>query len=394
MIRKALTYLGIAVSLLPSLVGAKELSNERPVNFLDNGDVIEQEFVDRIDSFSSVLGDEVRAGLLGTDFVLSFLSGAIYRHGDVPEIGIPCEWRAFGERVCDWEALPHELGHHVYAGLSEDDKQRVGVVLEERLALPDAGLYQSQMVVSDSYLGLLKHLTQSFMIPLDKCIDFQSDISTLEDAQDILREIGGHDDLIDEVEELKQEYVPSFPTCTKENRDYMFRQLDSHELVSLGLVDLHNYMYLNSLPGSAIPEYEFSFPVKDQELMSVDVFSPINQRLARVFEGARDDSSLDDVLRRRAGANVIIVKGLAKPRTRMVLSEAILVYDHHDASPSELFAAAVHSLYVGYDEGLQVSPMYFTLTPELVTVMEGLDYKGEKIFEGMADKYRVEVFGE
>ena len=132
MIRKALTYLGIAVSLLPSLVGAKELSNERPVNFLDNGDVIEQEFVDRIDSFSSVLGDEVRAGLLGTDFVLSFLSGAIYRHGDVPEIGIPCEWRAFGERVCDWEALPHELGHHVYAGLSEDDKQRVGVVLEER----------------------------------------------------------------------------------------------------------------------------------------------------------------------------------------------------------------------------------------------------------------------
>lgn len=411
---------GTLLTLLSGCAVSSSVKEDSPIELTETASAIKpdleksradaywKDLSDRVGKFGGAIKEEAASGQLKLE--LSPLSeqvehlNATYKPSieeDSAEITIQCQPEY---QECFTDAVEHELGHHLYAGLSEEQRIKIDAAVARRLNEPDAQAFQEETAQIELRYMKLSEILRKIAKPVAECKILRDDLTF---GKAVLEELdeGGIILSLEQVELLRKKaerYAAYMPSCTPENLKQAQADLSQVEEAMKILVTQIKQIYHQkiSLSPEQLPDFTITtFPLE-----------PIAQEKFKEFYGAGNEyvGAIKSVVATKA-SNTMVARGSAteKALTRAIFKTAIsmanrgsplmglmlgqlqLMLGGHDSQTEEQFSAVVDSLADSYWGPIVTAPMKVQLDEPLLLELEQLEYKGQQVLAPLVEEYRL-----
>jgi hypothetical protein len=388
---------GCATTQAPVVEPPKPAAPPKPK---DPKEAVEQSLTDRIKRFHPLMLKEFKEEKLRLNVWIRKEGepGAHYLSGHV---SIPC---SKGYRECDIDSIDHELGHHVWYGLSDADKKSMTKALEDRMGLDDTKEFWKRIrqynAIGKEAMPYVEHIMNLGWLRYDarflaKTVTKYSEWA-LRHVYDRLKRLDlgkkFHTSINADMKKiLAKKYINlaqqkfgeiyRYLNCLEQNMDDLDAGKEATRQCSKPVLPAD---FAQNIPEitDEVESMRKKLGNALEELVKLAREAEKKGQLTKkelhnIVKAERDysDKSLSYLTNRLSVAVV-----LKQTRTKME--------KHHDDSIKEQFAATVDSLYSLYMGTIRTKPMRMRLTEPVLSVLERIEYKGVRIFEDQARKYR------
>lgn len=365
---------GLATVLAPIKLG--ELESVVSLEIIGRNESL-QKSEDILKDFSPILLEEYHSGELHIQLhdLSTNKQRAEYKHLD-QTINIGCEYCMSS---CSTSSIPHELGHHInymkegQLTTATNSFDTFSELMTTRRLQPDAfGFTLAQKKLLRLHQQILA--TKKLQSALNYCFFAEIALTDADKLVSFAQEKSLGEPLADPVRISGELLAESMSFCEEEG---LLEQVTKEEKA---LNDKYWAIYsdkrLETPINTRIMAEEYNpdpFLIERRKLV---IFS---RGLAAILEEQTSTAKEKQNLAAYIRSNNILLQ----------LQENIISdTEPHDAIVAEQFAAAVASLYYSYVGSWEWPPLYFTLTPDLLTYFENYEYKGAHIFASHVKKYR------
>ena len=318
------------------------------------------------------------------------------------EITIQCQP---GYKECFTDAFEHEVGHHIYHSLTDEQKEKIFEAINHRLNQPDAKAFQDEIAQIESRYVKLHEILRNNITPINECNLLTSDLAFGEALQKKLSKAGVvfSPEKIEQIHEKEKQYRNSLPGCTAEKLrqaqaelsqikaaiDILFAQIRQiyHQKVSITDKELPDpivnaaFSSLKQIDPKGLREFHQAGEEYFQVIESIAMTAMTKERSAE--ESAAGEAAMEAVTK-------IVLYSINRDSSLIdsIINSFQLASGGHDSGTGEQFAAAVDSLADGYTGPIVTAPMKMRLDEPLLQALEQLEYKGQHVLAPLVMEYR------
>lgn len=419
--KPSLVALGLATILSSCAASTSVVKEDSPTELTETASAVEpdlegaranscrKDLFDRVVEFGGAIKEEVAAGQL--KLRLSPLPeevehlNATYMpstEAGSPVITIECQPKF---EKCFTGAFEHEVGHHIYKSLTEEQRAKIDAAVAHRLNEPDAQAFREKIARLDHRSQELSKLLAEAVTPLAECQRLRKCLSFGERFLSKLGQEGiSYPPELAEKLKVKAEIYSSYmPTCTPENLRQAqdnFSQVEKQveSLIAAQIKQIyHQNQNLPAEASSSNGRIAFSLePVSEERLGDFDrqgweymalITSYLDQRLGELTEVCREGEVLSQLTEKA----MILDTSYTFLSLGLGVSSFQLTLSSHDSRAEEQFAAVVDSLADGYIGPIVTAPMKVQLDEPLLQELEQVEYKGQQVLASLVEKYRLKL---
>lgn len=319
---------------------------------------------------------------------------------DHAKISLQCQPQ---HQKCYTDALEHEIGHHIYRGLSPAQKKEIGQAIKKRLQEKDAQAFQEETTQIDQCYGQLAKIISQQVVPVKECKTFLDNLSF---GVRIIKKLDAAGiefapTLVADFKAKGAKYISYMPDCTSENLRQAQGKLSSikDKIIQVGIriEDLYHHKTSSS---SELPKVDLTaFPL--QPIEDTSSYRHAESDFFNALEAIIDERIRSNQIAPESEAGQKLMDLYFKLQmyqtlqgtssTGMNILEMQSYMGGHDSQREEQFAAVIDSLVDGYRGPVSTGPMKLSLDEPLLQVLEKLEYQGETILASPVEKYRTKL---
>ena len=284
---------------------------------------------------------------------------------------------------CAIYLIEHEIGHALYDGFTQEEKKKISELLERRFTSVDSATYTAaheRIIRAGSDFRILYSMVKRTTMWCDSIDDLEKRWKLYESIADQLQETYTLTDL----QQINASHLLPTHTYCSDLRKYEESSLRDF------------WSFIDSIyKGRDTPDFHLAyFDFKEPE--EINITGKQAKRILDVAHGDLEERHGDDTRWKKFKEDEDLDKWLsalyAVNSILPYIGTEIIMFEYqivHDFYGEEQFASMIDSLYDLYAGPVKMHPLRFTLTPDLLETLKGIEWKdGVKIFEPQVTRYQ------